>query len=181
MISSCASGCSIIIRLNSSRAFRQRCVGQRVGRIGVGHQQDIGESLAHFANHLHIPAGLDLHLDALVSGRQFGFDFLQKLRDGILDSDGNAARNLAPRPAADVLIKRLAKHARFQIPNRDFQAAPRHQVAADVRAACPDIGRMLEIVMQHARSDVIAQDQPRRFGPFFVVKRIFAAGDLAPA
>ena len=45
----------------------------------------------------------------------------------------------------------------------------------------PTSAAHLEIVMQHPRRNKIAQDQPRRFGPFFVVERIFAAGDFAPA
>ena len=116
------------------QTFQTRRVGQRVGGVGVGHQQDVGKALAHLAHHVDVPAGLDLHLDALIAGRQLGFDLLQKLRDRILNADRNAARDLAPRAAADVLVERLAEHARFQIPDRDFQAAARHQVAANVRA-----------------------------------------------
>ena len=86
-------------------------------------------------HHVDVPAGLDLHLDALVAGRELGLDLLQKLRDRILDADRDAARDLTSRTAADVLVQRLSEHARFQIPHRHFQSATRHQVAADVRAA----------------------------------------------
>ena len=85
------------------------------------------------------------------------------------------------RAAADVLVERLAEQARFQIPHGDFHSAARHQVTADVRAARADFGRASKIVMQHARRDIIAQDQPGRFGPLFVVERILARGDFAPA
>ena len=45
-------------------------VGERVGRVGVGHQLDVRETLAHLANHIDVPARLDLHLDALIAGRR---------------------------------------------------------------------------------------------------------------
>jgi hypothetical protein len=163
------------------QAFQALRIGQRVGRIRVGHQQDIGEPFADFAHHFDVPARLDLHLDALVAGGEFGFDLLQKLRHRILNSDGDAAGNFATRSATDVPVERLAGHASFEIPHRDFQSAARHQVASDVRTTRPDMGRTLEFVMQHPRGDVIAQDHPGRFGPFFVVERIFAAGNFTPA
>ena len=49
-------------------------IGQRVGGIGVGHQLDRREALAHFGHHVHVPARLDLHLDALIPGRQLALD-----------------------------------------------------------------------------------------------------------
>ena len=48
-------------------------------------------------------------------------------------------------------------------------------------AARADFGRALESVIQHARRGIVAQDQPRRFGPLLVVERILAGGDFAPA
>ena len=41
--------------------------------------------------------------------------------------------------------------------------------------------RSRRVAVQHARGGVIAQDQPRRFGPLLVVERVLAGGDLAPA
>ena len=56
-------------------------VGQGVGGIGVGHQLDGGKSLANLGDDVHIPARLDLHLDALVAGGELALDFFEKLRD----------------------------------------------------------------------------------------------------
>ncbi len=58
--------------------------------------------------------------------------------------------------------------------------ASRHVVTANVRGSRVHVRRALEVVIQHARRNVIAQDQPRRIGPFFVVKRILAGGALRP-
>ena len=116
-------------------------IGQRVGGVGVGHQLDGGKALAHLAHHVDIPAGLDLHLDALVAGGQLALDLLEQLRHGILNADGDAAGNFAARAAADLLPQRHAFLPRFQVPNGRFQAAARHVVAADVRRERVDIGR----------------------------------------
>ena len=112
---------------------------QRVGGVGVGHQLDGGKALAHLADHVDIPARLDLHLDALVAGGQFALDLLEQLLHRILNADGDAAGNLAARAAADLLPQRDAVEARFQVPDGDFQAAARHVVAADVRGQRIDV------------------------------------------
>ena len=83
-------------------------VRQRVRGVRVRHQLDRGKPLAHPPHHVHIPARLDLHLDALVAGRQFAFDLLEQLLHRILNADRNAARDLAPRAAADLLPQRHA-------------------------------------------------------------------------
>ena len=107
-------------------------VGQRVGGVGVGHQLDRGETLAHLAHHVHVPARLDLHLDALIAGGQFVLDLFEQLLHRILYADRDAAGNLAPRAAADLLPQRDAVQARLQVPDGGFQAAARHVVAANV-------------------------------------------------
>ena len=78
-------------------------IGQRVGRIGVDHQLHRREMFADLAHGVDIVARLDLHLDALVAGGQLGFDLFEQLPHRILNADGDAAGNLAPRAAADRL------------------------------------------------------------------------------
>ena len=156
-------------------------VGQRVGGVGVGHQLDGGETLAHAADHVHVPTGLDLHLDALIARRQFDLDLLQQLLHGILYADGDAAGNLAARAAADLLVQGDAAQARFQIPNRGFQAAARHVVAADVGGQGEHVFSGIERFAKHPRGHVIVQDAPGGNGPLLVVEGVFAGGDFAPA
>ncbi len=156
-------------------------VGQSVSRVGVGHQLDPGKTLPHPAHHVHVPAGLDLDLDALVPGGQLAFDLLEKLLDRVLNADGDAAGNLAPGSAADLFPEGHAIEARLEIPDGRFQASARHVVAADVGRQRIHAGGALELAPEHSRRRVIAQDHPRRAGPFLVVERAFAGGDLAPA
>ena len=54
-------------------------------------------------------------------------------------------------------------------------------MAADVLGTIVDFGGALEIVMQNARRYIIREDGPDRRGPFFVIERMFAGGDFAPA
>ena len=156
-------------------------VGQGVGGVGVGHQLDGGEALAHLADHVDIPAGLDLHLDALVAGGEFGLDLFEQLRDGILNADGDAAGDFAPRAAADLLPQRHAVAARFQVPDGDFESAARHVVAADVRGQRVDVRGAGEIACRARAARRNREDEPDGIGPLLVVERIFAGGDFAPS
>src|ERR1700689_370039 len=54
-------------------------------------------------------------------------------------------------------------------------------MSANVRSACSGFLRARQFMPEHPRRDVIANDEPRRFGPLLVIKRIFARGDFAPA
>src|SRR5450759_3984266 len=156
-------------------------VGQGVGGVGVGHQLDRGETFAHAADHIDVPAGLDLHLDALIARGQFDLDFFEQLLHRILYADGDAAGNLAARAAADLAPQRDAVHARFQVPDGGFQSAARHVVAPDVGGQGEDVFGSVERFAEHARRDVIVQDAPGGGGPLFVVEGVFAGGDFAPA
>ena len=140
-----------------------------------------GNLLAHLAHDIDVPAGLDLDFDALVAGVEFGLDLFDELRDGILNPDRHAAGDLGARASADVLRQRDSGAAGFEIPHGGFESATRHEVAADVGGAAVDFGGAFEIVVQDARGDVIAQQGPDGCGPLFVVERIFAGGDFAPA
>ena len=137
-------------------------VGQGVRGVGVHHQLDGGEAFAHAADHVHVPAGLDLHLDALIARGQFHFDLFEQLLHRILYADGDAAGNLAARAGADLLPQRDAVPARFQVPDGGFQSAARHVVAADVGGQREDVLGGIQRLAEHARRDVIVQDAARR-------------------
>src|ERR1035437_3318238 len=155
-------------------------VGQGVGGVGVGHQLDRRETFAHAAAHVDVPAGLDLHLDALIAGGEFDFDFFEQLLHGILYADGDAAGNLAARAGADLLPQRDAVHTRFQVPDGVSQAAARHVVTADVFGQGEDVFGGIQRFAEHARGDVIVENAPGGGGPLLVVEGVFAGGDFAP-
>ena len=167
-----------VVVVELAKMFR---IGQRVSRVGVRHQLDSGKTLSHPPHHIHVPARLDLDLDALVPRGQLALDLLQKLLDRVLNPNRDAAGNLAPRTAADLLPQRHPVEARLQVPHRRFQAPTRHVVAADVRRQRVHLRGAVDRAAQHARRRVVAQDHPRRPGPLLVVERAFAGRHFAPA
>ena len=62
--------------------------------------------------------------------------------------------------AADLLPQRLIGQAGFEVPHRGLQAAASHQVAADACCQGRYVGGGFEILAQHKRGGIIAQDQP---------------------
>ena len=73
--------------------LQQRRVFQPIRGIRIDHQPDARKSFAERADRLDIIARLDLDLDALVTRRQFLFDFADQRCDRGLDADRNAAWN----------------------------------------------------------------------------------------
>src|SRR5262249_11283209 len=97
-------------------------VGQSIGGIRVGHELDGGESLAHLGYDVHVPARLDLHLDALIARGQLALDFFEELGDRVLYTDRDTAGDFFARASADLLPKRLASEARFEVPDGGFKS-----------------------------------------------------------
>ena len=58
-------------------AFEQVDVGERVRRVRIAHQQDIAELRPHGLDHVVIPRGADLDLDAFVTGVELGADLVR--------------------------------------------------------------------------------------------------------
>ena len=157
-------------------------IGQRVGGVGVGHQLDGGEALAHLPDDVHVPARLDLHLDALVAGGQFALDLFEQLLDTYPGCRWRRRRG-----------SRAARRRRFSATAaRPRRRASRSQTASSrpPRAiwwpriwavSGYDFGGAQQLAAEHARDGVIAQDQPGRIGPLLVVERVLAGGHFAPA
>ena len=156
-------------------------VGEGVGGVGVGHQADIGEALAHAPHHVHVPARLDFDLDALIAGGEFAADLFDQLLDRILNADRNPAGDLAPRAAADLAPQRHPVHAGGQVPGGRFEGPARHQVAADVGRERRHRFGSRQVFAGNARGGVVAQDGPGGFGPLLVIEGVLPRGDLAPA
>ena len=116
---------------------------------------------AYLADHIDIPARFNLDFDALVAGVGFSLNLFEKLRDRILNADGYAARDVGSRASADMLCKRDSGAAGFEIPNRGFDASPRHVMAADVIGTIVDFGGALEIMAQNARRNSMWATLPR--------------------
>src|SRR6185312_13869594 len=161
--------------------FQTIRVLQSVSGVGIGHQLDVGKTFANLADHVHIPAGLDLHLDALVTSGEFGFDFADKIRCCILNADRYSAWDLTPRTAADALPERLITLAGFQIPDGRFQTAARHLMAANMREPRRNSLGVFKNGVQNTRRGVIANNQPRGVRPFLVIEGMLARSDFAPA
>src|SRR6185369_1944629 len=84
------------------------------------------------ADDVDIPARLDLHLDALVAVVELVLDLVEQLLHGILNADGDAARDFATRAGPDLLPERDAGAPGIKIPDGGFKAAASHVVAANV-------------------------------------------------
>src|SRR5580704_8293245 len=74
----------------------------------------------------------------------------------------------------------MAVATRLQIPDRSFDAAARHVVAANMPGQGINVPCVRDLTPNQPWRNVIARDQPRGRRPFFVVKRVLTGRDLAP-
>src|SRR5215469_3548843 len=102
-----------------------------VGAVGVATQHDRRPAAANRLEHVDVPTGLDLHLDAAVPGLQLGLDFFEQLRDGILNADGNPASNL-PLRAPQQFPKRLLLLLSLGVPERVLDSSLGHTMASNL-------------------------------------------------
>src|SRR5438270_9935928 len=94
---------------------------ERIGRIRVGHQQDIRPALANGAYVGEVPSRPDLHLDPTVALAKKALDLLQETFDGWLDPEADPGEDLTAG-AAQGTGQRLVARAGVQVPARHFDA-----------------------------------------------------------
>ena len=109
-----------------------RGVFQGVGRVGVDLQAEVREGAADRLCVAHIPAGLDLDLDAPVALRQVALDTLTSA-SGEAWMPTDTPTSTLSRCAAQQLAQRAALALALQIPQRHLQAGFGHRVAAHRR------------------------------------------------
>ena len=63
---------------------------------------------------------------------------------------------------------------------RDATSA-RHLVAEDVRGEIGGLSSARDVPAEDLRDDVVAENQPGRLGPLFVVERVLSGGDFPPS
>ena len=137
-------------------------VGERVGRIRVAHQPDIAEFFAHALDHIVIPVGRDLDLDALIAGVELGANLFQKLLDRILNADRDAAFDLGSGAAEmppERDVKLFASRSQQAVSIADFAIRwpraffIRSQISAAFSTLFPTtIGARIFSIVTHAES-----------------------------
>ena len=157
-----------------------RRVGERVGAVGVDLQRHFGPALADSADHVHVPAGLDLELDAAIPlGDVLGHPVEQRI-ERRLDADAHADRDEVLL-AAQELGQRRTLRLRQQVPHRILQPGPGHRVATHPPEARHHVRGRRHLLAQHGRDEKVAQHVPGGLDRLARVPRPGPGGALAPA
>ena len=115
--------------------------------------------------------GLILILHPPVPGRQLDLYLPRQLLEGILDSDGHARGDRAPRPTED-LGEGHVRLARVEVPGGHLQARLRHVVTAYGLEGRKHVAWVLEDRAEEPRSQELGDDVPRGFGRLGTVVRV---------
>jgi hypothetical protein len=142
-MSSWCSGCSISSRSKASSSASRAGVGQGVGRVRVHLQGEIGPALAHGPHDRHVPARLDLELDAAIAGRHVALDLEQQFVQSRLDAHADAHGHPIAH-AAQHLCQRQPLRPAQQVPDCVLQAGAGHGVAAYAFEALDHVGRLTD-------------------------------------
>src|SRR5690349_4648162 len=159
--------------------FEMLDVGESIRRVRVSHQLDVWKLTANQIQDLDVPAGPDLHLNALVSSHDLSADFFQQFFRRVLDAYGYAAGDLLSC-SAEQHGQRNPFPLRLNIPQRIFERRLGHVVAADGAKLLGEISRGTPGFLECPRNQEIAKDVPGGVRRFIAVKRHLAAGNLAP-
>src|SRR5580698_8045894 len=103
---------------------------ESVGGVGIATQSDVSPARANSLQNIEVPAGFHLHFDAAIAGGKFALNLVQQLFDGILNADGNSARNFS-QFAAQQFPQRLLLLSGSNIPECVFNRSFGHAVTAD--------------------------------------------------
>src|SRR2546427_10598495 len=160
-------------------AFEKLDVAERVRRVRVEHEGQIGEGLAGRLRDLDREARLDLELHALVSAFELAADRVHQRFDRWLDTDGDTAQDPIARPAEEC-GERLSLALGEEVPDGHLDGRLRHAMLADPCELFVDVLRRGQVRLEELRQDELlerVEDGARRFAR---VPRDLAGDALAP-
>jgi hypothetical protein len=151
---------------------------ERVRGVRVDGEQDVGVRLPDGADALHVGAGLDLELDALVSLGEVPLHLLEELLDGRRDADGDATGD-AIAFRAEVLRERASGGAELRVEQCHLHRGLRHRMATD---AGERIRELLggDVRVEDPRSEMVAERDPRLLVELLRVLGLGARDALSP-
>jgi len=94
----------------------------------------------HLPHHVDVPAGLDLHLDALIAQLQVMVHAREERVQARLDAETHPHGDPLPR-SSEHARQRLAPQPRDQVHVGELDAGPGHGVAAECREAGRHVGQ----------------------------------------
>ena len=128
-----------------------RGVGRRVGGVAVDVEREVGERGAHGGDHVGVPAGPELQLDAREAGIDRRLDLPHQDVERVLDAEVGADRH-GLTLAAERDVQRYPPAGGVQHPPGELQGRPRELIALhEIETAQQVVGR----------ADVLPDD-PRR-------------------
>src|ERR1700691_1075599 len=142
---------------------------ESIGGVGIATQSDVRPARANAFQNIEVPAGFHLHLNAAITGGKFALNLVQQLFDGILNADGNSARNLS-QFATKQFPQRLLLLSGGNIPERVFDRSFGHAVTADSGHQVDAIGRMVDDLAENGRGKPVLDGEPSGIDPFGTVE-----------
>ena len=139
-------------------ALEQRRIRERVRRVRVQHERQVGKLVSDRLRDRGVPARLDLHLHALVTGGELAADRCEQLVDRRLDADRDATQDPVAR-AAEQLRERAAVALREEVPDR-----LRHAVLADPGDDALGVLGLMQLGRHQRGDDDLVQQVPNGLG-----------------
>src|SRR5256885_812235 len=161
-------------------ALEQLDVVERVRRVRVEHEREVGERLARRLCDLDLETRLDLELHALVPTRELAADRLHERIDRRLDPDRDTAEDPVAR-AAEERRERLLRTLREEVPDRHLGGRLRHAVLADPAERAVNVLRPRDLRFEELRQDELLERVEDRAGRLSRIPRALARDALAPA
>src|SRR2546430_3303718 len=154
-------------------------VAERIRRVRIEHEGQIGESLAGRLRDLDLEARLDLELHALVSTLELAADRVHERFDRWLDADGDAAEDPIARPAEKCGM-RLSRALGEDVPDAHLDGRFPHAVLADPSELFVDVLGRGQIRLKELRQDELLERVEDGAWRFARVPRDLASDALAP-
>ncbi len=154
-------------------------VGERVGGVAVHVEGEVRERGAHGRDHVEIPAGTELQLDAREAGVDRALDPGHERVERVLDPEVGADGDRLAL-AAERHVQRHPPALGLQDPPRDLERGARELVALHEVDAVEQILRRAQILADDAGGQVLAHGVERRERVLRGVRRDVGRAALAP-
>ena len=134
----------------------------------------------HLPHHVDVPAGLDLHLDALIAQLQVLVHAREERVQARLDAETHPHGDPLPR-SSEHARQRLAPQPRDQVHVGELDAGPGHGVAAEGREAGRHVGQAADPSVEERGREKVADRVASRLDGLVAEERTLPGDHLTPA
>src|SRR6266568_7627523 len=167
-------------QVKSIQLPQRRRLSRIICAVRVHHQRHIRKLLTDSLNQLHIPTRLNFDLNPTITLLHITTYYINQFLSSLLQTNTHTARHRTLGPT-EQLAQRLSRGLSQKVPERHLSRRVRHIIPANRIHRRQNLNRILKLLPQQQRNQILLQDKPSTRQSLRTIPRTRANRTLAKA